>query len=381
MHSSQSVSSAEKKEKILIYLFGALGDTIVAIPALRAVRRNFPNAELSLLQNNQTGNIVMVSQVVPEDLIDNYLSYESHPKFSRIGDFYRLRRDLRKQNFQAVIYLVISERPARSVLRDKLFFRSCGIPRLIGFHPFSKKELYPLDSEKRPLPTENEAVRKLNRLQIDGMEILPEKDLRLPLMNFSETEIENINKRLSAHRKKPQSRLIAVAPGCKTKANLWSLENFIQIGQNLIADENCELVVIGGKAERADGEKMISSWGEGINAAGEFSVRESAALLSLCDFLIGLDTGTTHLAAAVGTRCLAIYGERNNPGHWYPLGEGHTIVYHKVKCAGCRLFVCPLPDHPCLNEISAESVWKIWKQIKPNHKTEKNTESITTIAV
>jgi len=350
---------ADKAAKVLVYLFGSLGDTLVAIPALRAVRRHFQNAEIVLLQNVEPGNIVKASEVIPENLVNRYFNYSSNSdKISRFSSFLRLWRRLRDERFQAVIYLVISERPARAVFRDRFFFRSCGIRKLIGFRPFSKDELYPRDAWQRPALTENEAVRKLHRLEFDGVEVLPDEDLRQPLLKFSAEETEKTVRWLAGHRKKPDSRLIAIAPGCKTQANIWPLENFIDIGSRLIAGENCELIVVGGKAEHEMGEKMISAWGEGINAAGEFSVRESGALLAACDFYIGLDTGTTHLSAAVGTPCFAIYGERNNPGHWYPLGSSHSIVFHPVACAGCRFHVCPLPDHPCMTGISADSVWE-----------------------
>ncbi|MBA2620146.1 MAG: glycosyltransferase family 9 protein [Acidobacteria bacterium] len=373
-----------KKPKVLVYLFGSLGDTIVAIPALRAVRRHFGNAELILLQNVESGNIVKASEVIPEDLIDGYLNYNNKAdKFSKIGGFYRLWRDLRGHQFQTVVYLVISERPARSVARDKLFFRLCGIPHLLGFHAFSREELYPVDALKRPAMTDNEAVRKLKRLEMDGIKLLPEEDLRTPLLTFSTAEIENIKNWLAPRRKKFDSRLIAVAPGCKTRSNIWSLENFRQIGQRLIAaDPNCEIIVIGGKAEREDGEKLVSAWGGGINAAGEFSVRESGALLSLCDFYIGLDTGTTHLAAVVGTTCFGIYGERNNPGNWFPLGTGHLVVFHPVVCAGCRAYTCPRPTHPCMTEISVEAVWQnLQKFMLQKTRTGADISAVERIAV
>lgn len=342
-----------------MYLFGSLGDSIVAIPALRAVRRQFRDSEVVLLQNFLSDNLVKASEVIPGILVDRYLSYDSRPgKIGKIFGFYRLWRDLRRERFQAAVYLVISERPKRSVLRDKTFFRACGISRLIGFHAFSKEKLYPVDVIGRPARTDHEAVRKLERLQMDGIELRPEEDLRSPLMTFSVGELENTNRWLHDRRSKPASRLIAIAPGCKTQANAWPIGNFIELGRRLIAEENCELLVAGGTVEHEMGEKMIALWGEGINAAGEFSVRESGAVLSRCNFYIGLDTGTTHLAAAVGTPCFAIYGERNNPGHWFPLGNGHSVVFHPVKCAGCGFQDCPLPDHPCMTGVSVDSAWQ-----------------------
>ncbi|MCY7377319.1 MAG: glycosyltransferase family 9 protein, partial [Pyrinomonadaceae bacterium] len=237
-------------------------------------------------------------------------------KFNKVFDFYRLRRELRRHDFQSAVYLVISERPARSVSRDKLFFRACGISRFYGFHAFSKNELYPLDEKGSPAMTKSEAARKLARLEIDGITSSPE-DLRRPFLTFSVSEIDKIKDWLAMRRKKPNARLIAMAPGCKTPANVWSDENFVEIGRRLLAEGDCELIVIGGKAEKAVADRLTAEWGAGINSAGELSVRESGAILSLCDFHIGLDTGTTHLAAVVGTPCFALFSGRDNPGHWF----------------------------------------------------------------
>ncbi len=357
MHEAKSLSSIVQK-KVLVYLFGSLGDTLVAIPALRAVRRHFQDSELVLLQNIPPGgNIVRASQVIPENLIDSYLEYANSPgRLNKILDFYRLRSCLRRYQFQAAVYLVISERPAQSVARDKFFFRACGISRFYGFHAFTDNQLYPLDDKGFPAMTNSESERKLARLEIDGVNSLP-KDFERPLLNFSIEEVEKVKTWLSARRTKPNARLISIAPGCKTAANAWSVENFIEVGRRLIADGDCELLVIGGKAEREAARKLVAVWGEGINSAGEFSVRESGAMLSLCDIHFGLDTGTTHLAAAVGTPCLALFHGRDNPGHWFPNGDGHRIIIHPVECAGCRVQVCPIPNHPCMQEISVDAVW------------------------
>ncbi|MBK9155792.1 MAG: hypothetical protein IPM25_16560 [Chloracidobacterium sp.] len=61
---------------------------------------------------------------------------------------------------------------------------------------------------------------------------------------------------------------------------------------------------------------------------------------------------------AVGTRCFAIYGGRNNPGLWYPLGEGHTLIRRPVACSPCRLHECPVPGHPCMTDITVDAVWE-----------------------
>ncbi len=355
--SSSLTSSTEKARKVLVYLFGSLGDSLIAIPALRAVRRHFSNAEIVLLQNFHAGHIVVASDVIPSRLVDRYLSYETNKgRIGRLAGFLTLWLKLRRERFDAAVYLVISERSERSVVRDRRFFSGCGIGDLIGFNSFSSKDLFPKDRDGRPAPTVHEAVRRLERLNRDGLSSEP-GDLEVPLLDHSQAELKMVDDWLNERRTRPSGILISLGPGYKTKANVWPLENFTRIGSHILSETNAEIVVVGGPQEQEMGEKLISAWGSGINAAGTFSVKESGALLSRCGLHIGLDTGTTHLAALAGTRCFAIYGERDNPGRWFPLGSGHTIVFHKTDCAGCQFRECPVPGHPCMNGISVEAVW------------------------
>jgi heptosyltransferase-3 len=100
---------------------------------------------------------------------------------------------------------------------------------------------------------------------------------------------------------------------------------------------------------------MISAWGGGLCAAGDLSVRESAALLQDAAFYLGNDTGAMHLAAAVGTPCIAIFSSLDWPGRWSPYGKGHQVFRVDVPCAGCLLEVCS-QHHECLTGTSVNDV-------------------------
>lgn len=345
------------KEKVLVYLFGSLGDSIVAIPALRAVRRHFPAAEIVMLQNFEAGHIVVASEVIPDDLVDRYLSYESKRESGRVAQFGKLWHVLRRENFDAAAYLIMSERPPRSVTRDRLFFRSAGIKQLYGFHPIPPADLYPVEPDGHPAVAAHEAEFKLNRLSRDGIG-WTDADMHTPLVSFSASDLDDVDRWLRERRRRPELPLLSIGPGAKSKINEWPLDRFIEIARRLDDEYPCEIMVVGGLAEREMGDKIVDALGSGFNTAGTSSVRRSAALLSRSRLHFGLDTGTTHLAAAAGTRCFAIYGEKNNPGTWYPLGAGHTIISRRVACAGCRLDVCSTPGHPCIDDISVESVWR-----------------------
>lgn len=359
-----------------MYLFGSLGDSIVAIPALRAVRRHFSEAEIVVLHDFASGELVVAPDVIPASLIDRPMSYCSKARGARrLLEFYDLMRRIRAENFDAVVYAVMSERPPRSVARDRYFFRACGIKKAYGFHAIPSEQLWPVDPDRHPGMSDHEAVFRLARLALDGIATEPEEDLQTPLLEFSDDIVDRVDSWLRERRKKPDSPLYTLGPGCKSQSNLWPFENFVKLGERLLSAYDCELMIVGGPGEFELGERLTEILGTGINAAGSFPVSESGALLSRSDFHIGLDTGTTHLAAATGTRCFVVFGERSNPGLWYPLGRGHTIIYHRVSCAGCHTQVCPVPGHPCMLGIPFDSVWeRVTAAIKDQNK--KGTEVV-----
>lgn len=359
-----------KKPWVLVYLVGSLGDTIVCIPALEAIRRQFPDDKIILLHDYQTLVPVSPLDIVPKTLVDGSLSYVMHSApFAKIKELWRLRRRIKRENVKAVVYLVSSERFGWLVRRDKLFFELCGIKNLIGFYPFDKSELYERDAHDKPLPKLGEAVAKLERLQRDGINI-ENLNFTERLLEFSDGEIAKTTNWLAANRQKPNAKLVAICPGCKRKTNDWGVDNFIEIGRRLLAENDVEILIVGGKAEKPLAEKMIRELGGGIDATGEFAANESGALFSHCEFMIGNDTGTTHLAAAAGISCFAVYHFRDNPGHWFPLGKNHLLIQHETACAGCHQWECPIPNQPCMTEIKVEDVWRLLK-IFMTEKSEK----------
>jgi len=353
----------EKRLRVLVYQLGSIGDTVVAIPALKAIRRHYgPATEICLL--HETRPEIKTS---PADLlagsaeVDRFISYPFAATAGRkfLSATLLLWR-LRRENFQAVVYLAPGQRTFEQVKRDARFFRLCGIPQLIGFQAFPKEFLYPVDSDGRPGQVKHEALCRLERLRTDGIEVSIESDLSLPFLRLPQHNLDGALRWLRAKRQKPDKKLVAICPGSKQPAKRWPAGGFIEIGKRLAENGMYELLVVGGPAEAQTGDQLVKAWSEGLNAAGQFSVLGSAALLSQAAFIIGLDTGTTHLAAALGTPCVALYGAQDNPGRWDPLGEGHIVLRKKVPCAGCRIIEAPcrVAGHPCMTGLDVETVWK-----------------------
>ena len=101
----------------------------------------------------------------------------------------------------------------------------------------------------------------------------------------------------------------------------------------------------------------MAAWGTGFSAAGELSVRESAALMEGAQFYLGNDTGAMHLAAAMGRPCVAVFSARDWPGRWHPYGEGHKVLRFDVSCSGCMLKICDR-ELQCLKGIQVDQVYQ-----------------------
>ncbi|MGA2743034.1 MAG: glycosyltransferase family 9 protein [Bryobacteraceae bacterium] len=347
--------------KVLVYQIGSLGDTIVLIPSLRAVRAHFGSAaHIAVLHNVSHAGLVTTREVLEcTPLVDEFIPYRfEEPVHRRVRTACSLWRQLRARRFDAVVSLLPSERSLAALRRDAWFFRACGIPRVIGFEPVPDSVVRPRENG-RAMPARNEALILLQRLRDSGIPADANVHLSIPLLQPGPAHLHNAAAWLAARRRYPRRALVAVCPGCKKPANAWPLDRFVDLVRRILSTGSAEVVILGGPAERILAQRMRAELGaEILNAAGEFSVAGSAALLSHCQLLIGLDTGTTHLAAAVGVPCVVIQSANSYAGHWDPLGDSHTVLRHSVPCAGCLCSDCPVAGHPCMTNISVDEVWQ-----------------------
>jgi heptosyltransferase-3 len=352
-------------KNILIFRTGHLGDTLVSLPAYWTVRKSFPEAKLTLLSNANTANrkYVLAQNILPEKgLFDDWMTYPVETsKVKYFQAFTVLFKEIRQRKFDAVFYLMTRNRLPAQVKRDVLFFRSCGVRNIIGTEYLLRNYLDPKSSPPLP-PVESEADYLLNCLRFENI-TSEKKDISTRLL-LTADEIEtarawlNKNCFLSENGK----RLLAVAPGSKWESKIWSEERFFEVVRRLIVEKNVFPIVFGGSEDREKGNRLISRWKKGANAAGELDIRPAAAALAECQLYLGNDTGTMHLAAAVNTPCVGIFAAIDWEGRWAPFGENHKIIRKKVECEGC-LSPVSLNGNKCLDLIEVKEVYQVCLQV------------------
>jgi asparagine synthase (glutamine-hydrolysing) len=342
--------------RIIVYRIGQLGDTIVALPAMWALKENFPGARLTLLcdQHPHTNYILASDLLRDAGLFDDFLAYPvgtfGARTSLRAGELLGKLRDLK---FDTLAYLAPSARSPGRVRRDKWFFRMAGIRNFIGMTGFPQ---FPSKTAGAPLPAlPRESELLLLRLRESGLRISlqrPRFDLGL-----GEKEEHEVTAWLQAQDNDDAGRRwIAVGPGSKMQAKRWPLDRYDSVVRDLIAAFDIWPVVFGGPEDEEIGTGLIERWGCGYNAAGALGVRSAGVALKRCELYLGNDTGTMHLAAAAGVKCVAIFSSRERPGLWYPAGAGNRVFRSEIDCEGCGLNVCLTRKIECLRRIEPEPV-------------------------
>ena len=341
-------------KRVLVYRLGSLGDTVVALPALHLVARAFPQAERRMLTNFPVSVKAPAAAAILADngLIRGYFRYPVRTRSALV--LLRLWWSLWRWRPQVLVYLG-PVRGVEAARRDARFFRLCGIRRQIGVPLTDAMQTHRRLADGTLEPEPERLARNLAELGDAAVDSSGAWDLRL-----TKAEHARAKEVLQPAGRRP---LLAVSVGTKVQSKDWGWENWRALLARLgeLYPEYA-LALMGAPEESraseaaAEGWRLAAGTSPVINLCGVLTPRESAACLARARLFLGHDSGPMHLAAAVGTTCVAIFAARNLPRVWFPHGAQHRVVYHAVDCMGCGLETCVVEGKKCLTGISVEEV-------------------------
>ena len=352
---AEGSQGVKKVERVLVYRLGSLGDHVVALPSYHLLARAFPEAERRMLTNYPVSVKAPAAAAVlgTSGLIHNYMRYEVGTR--SVKELARLWSAIVRWRPDAVIYLAAS-RGEKMIRRDAWFFRMCGVTRIIGL-PVTEELREPQWRDADGGGYEYESARLARRLSELGDARLDDRaswDLQL-------TEEERLIARdaLGELAGKP---FFAVSVGTKVQSKDWGRENWrALLGRMAEQYPGYGLALAGAPEESEASEFAADGWratggGPVVNLCGKLTPRQSAAAFAEATLFVGHDSGPMHLAATVGTRCVAIFAARNRPKEWFPYGTGHRVLFHKVSCWNCGLETCIVEKKRCITSISVDEV-------------------------
>jgi len=319
-----------KPFRILIRSSNWLGDAVMSVPAVRAIKNGRPEVHVTIAA---AVKIAPMWKLIPE--VDAIIPLPE-------GSLLSVVRLLKQQiPFDVAILFPNS-------LRVALESWLSGIPRRVGYRGHCRSWLVNqiVRKPRKPGPPEHHSLRFLRIARECGAETTNTEDRRSTVQTPDGHQTSNIK----------HQTLIGLCPGAEYgPAKRWLPERFAEAVTKISTQSSAHWILLGTKKDAAIGEQIAAAIGDRcVNRIGQTTLDQLIDELRRCSLLLTNDTGTMHLAALLGVPVVAIFGS-TEPRLTGPLGNGHIILRHHVECSPCFLRECPI-DFRCMKAVSADEV-------------------------
>ncbi len=294
---------------ILIINFGQIGDVVLSLPALKAVREKFPDARLTAMIGKSGAEIVEISNFADEKIVVDRVKLRDGNKLVSINKVLKIAADVRRRRFDFVIDL-----------------HSLYETNLLGFLSGANHRLY-ANRENRSLGSlanfEPKPPREDKRLHLTDHYLNVLKPLGIEnAARFIEIQprTEDLKKIETLFRSFEGKKLVGLFPGAGNVSRRWSLDKFAELARHLSPDENLQTIVFLGPEETDLRGEIEEKFPPETLIVDKLSLTEFIAALSKLSVLISNDTGAIHLSAIVGTKIVLVMDKRA-PVTYLPLTE------------------------------------------------------------
>lgn len=330
------------RKKIIVREMNWLGDVLMSLPFLTALREKYLDAHIAILARPRTAAILQHHPAVNQIIL-----CDDEGKQRGVGAL-DLAAGLRSMNFDTAYILPNSFSSAFMLWR-------AGVPERIGFATDGRSLLLTRAIRKTPaLRSVHESRLYLKLLDKDPFQSDPVQP-RLELTPQERETAQQTLASLGVHASKP---LVGMVPGAAYgSAKCWHAPRFAALAERLMQECQAQVILFGASMEKETAAKIEAAVSPRvINLVGKTRLRDLAALLESCRLVITNDTGAMHVAAAVTTPVIALFGP-TNPVTTAPVGKQHLLLRHPVDCSPCLLRHCPT-DHRCMNSLEVDEVFE-----------------------
>ena len=336
--------------RILIRATNWVGDAIMTLPALEAVRENFPSSQITVLAK---------SWVAP--------LFENHPAVDRVLAF-----DKGNGAGAGVIELL---RVARLIRKERfdlaILFQNAFEAALLAYFGRAKQRVgYKTDGRGFMLTHGVPRTEKVLGIHQVGYYCsmlravgCPARD-RDPVLHLGLGVRKQAAGILKSKGIDSSGFVVGLSPGAVFgSAKRWLPDRFAEIGDRVVERWGASVVVFGSGRERAIGDRVCGAMkNEAINLCGKTSLKAAMGTISLCRFFVTNDSGLMHMASALGLPTVAVFGSTDHVTTG-PRGPKTRIVRRAASCAPCLKQECPT-DHRCMLDITPEMVWETMEALR-----------------
>ena len=337
----------ENPAKILVRAPNWIGDAVISLPALEALRARFSGSEIVVLSRPWVSEVYWHMPGMPRQII-----YDPQVKHRGMRGLNHLIGDLKAEHFDLAVLFQNAFQAAWIAWR-------AGIPARIGYARDGRSLML---TEAVPVPPRSayghEAFYYLQLLFRAGLIERPEpvRPLEEPRLALREAELSWAAKRLQALRLDGPRFLIGIHPGASFgPAKRWPPERFAALGERMIGELRADVLIFGSAAEVPLAEAIARAMKHAPTLlAGKTTLTQMLALLAHCQLVVTNDSGPMHLAAALSLPLVAVFGSTNERATG-PLSARARVVRNPVPSSPCGLRHCPI-DFRCMQGVTVENV-------------------------
>ncbi len=332
----------QQTRRLLIRSTNWIGDAIMTTPAVRAIRKNFFNARISILAKPWVAPVFEHSPRVDEIIV-----YDAKGRHKGIRGIARLSRELKPMGFDAAILL-------QNAIEAAIIPFLAGIKTRIGFDTDARRLLltHPVSCTKK-IKSIHQTGYYLEMLKGAG---LFDDTGKLELF-LGETDRNAAEKILKKNGILPVEQVVGINPSATFgPAKQWFPEKYAALADKMIETLGVKIIIFGGPLDRDLGKSIVGMMrNRAVDLCGRTRLGVAMALIDRCRAFVTNDSGLMHVAAALDTPLVAVFGSTNHKTT-SPWSEKSRIVRVPVECSPCMKMVCPLGHMQCMKKVSVDMV-------------------------
>lgn len=335
---------------ILLIQLGDIGDVVLSLPCIRALKENFQQANVIVAVWEKAKELIQDCPWATDVISINKDERTFVQKILYQKQFFL---NLRKYNFDLAIDL-------RTGTRGAILAMLSGARQRVGVYASDgilwRNRLFTHLYSPETKPSDHVADRYLSLLIAHNIKT----DHRRPEMMVPLAKQQSADALFTQAQIPFDRPVVALQPFSLWQYKEWEVDKFIQLINRLISKYNVSIIITGSLDERKRADKIIKGCRRNIyNLAGETSLGTLAAVLQTCSLFIGVDSAGIHIAAAVGTPTVSIFGPATAIA-WAPQGEQHCIVQKQMPCVPCDRKGCQGSGiSRCLGELTVDEVMSV----------------------
>jgi len=333
-------------QSILIIKLSSIGDVVHALPIVRALRDRYPQAHIAWIVKRGCRDVIAGNPWIDEVIIYERERWGTlRNLFSTVKEVFLFAREIRSRKFDVVVDL-------QGLFYTGVITYFSGARLRVGFRN-AREFAHLFYNRKVSVPTMN--MHAINRYFLLAEAL--DAHGRIPdfMIAISEDDRKYVQDFLTrSGLKDDDTPLIAINPSARWITKQWQMEKFAELSDTLARHMNATIVLIGSSADKEMVERLIERMRTTpINATGRTSLKQLVELLRRMDLVISNDTGPMHIACAVGTPVLGLFGP-TDPRRTGPFGFGHAIIRKDIFCSPCFKKKCS--DLICMDLLTIQDV-------------------------